>query len=107
MTPPDESTGSIFTNPYITGIIGAALTQGANLVASFLNRQPNIQDQINKSFAELRESYRETFDDMSKTIADLRDEVSELNDHVLDLTATLEKHGISPPPRQRKSKAAN
>lgn len=107
MTPPDENTGTIFTNPYITGIIGAALTQGANLVASFLNRQPNVQDQINKSFAELAESYRKTFEDMTTTISALRDEVEELNSHVLDLTAVLEKHGITPPPRQRKTKAAS
>lgn len=101
MTPPDDSS-SIFSNPLITGIIGAVLTQGANLFASVLNRKPSLQDQINKSFAELREGYRETFEDMAATITDLKNEVEELNSHVLDLTACLEKHGIAPPPRQRK-----
>lgn len=103
MTPPDDNTRSILTNPYITGFLGAALTALASFGASLLSRKPSLQAQINDSFAELRESYRKTFEDMTATIADLKTELEELNGHVQDLTAVLEKHGITPPARRRKA----
>jgi hypothetical protein len=69
-----------------------------------IEKAPDVQAQITAAVAEIFEQYRDLHNIQSEEIKALRDEVHELNEHIADLMEALERAGVTPPARRRRTR---
>lgn len=104
----------LLTNPVFTAFVSSIVGALVGAISVYLGKRRETEPSIQKAWTEatsaLIEQYtealtasRDRMTSMEAKLVDLTNEVEELNGHIDVLTQTLERHGIAPPPRRRRS----
>lgn len=105
----------LLINPVFMGFIGTAVGGlVAGIIGYFTKRvekAPDVQTSLDRAVAGVVDHYvkalagsHEEMREMRGEIRALRETVAELQEHIDELTAALEKAGVAPPPRRKRTK---
>jgi len=102
-------------NHAVVAAIAGAISAVATAFAIRWKSKPDVQAVTNAAVAGIIQHYTQALTDQTKEVHELRREVAEmrdtieaqsreiaeLNNHIIDLSAALDQHGVTPPPRRR------
>jgi hypothetical protein len=103
-------------NPVFMGVVGTAVGGVVAGVVGYFSKRvekaPDMQASLDKAIAGVVDHYvkalagsHDEMREMRSEIRAMRETIADLEEHIDSLTAALEKAGVAPPPRRKRTAA--